>query len=244
VTTVAAPPRSPDDRLAAVQWDALVNTVDRDGYAVSEEPVLTPAECAGLRDGFTDDALFRSTVDMARHRFGEGRYRYYASPLPDLVGTLRKTAYPSLAGLANSWAERLGDHARYPARLKDFLATCRVAGQTKPTPLILRYETAGYNALHQDLYGKIAFPLQVTVALSQPGVDFMGGENLLVEQRPRAQSRGTSITVPLGHLLLFPTRFRPVEGSRGHYRTTVRHGVSTVRSGSRYALGVIFHDAA
>jgi hypothetical protein len=225
-------------------WDALIAAVDQDGYAVSDQPVLDEADCAELRDGFVDDGLFRSTVDMARHRFGEGSYRYYANPLPDQVAALRESAYPPLAALANEWSERLGEQHPYPAQLKQFLSMCREAGQTKPTPLILRYTAGGYNALHQDLYGQIAFPLQVTVALSQPAVDFVGGENLLVEQRPRAQSRGTSITVPLGHLLLFPTRHRPVEGTRGHYRTTVRHGVSTVRSGDRYALGVIFHDAA
>jgi hypothetical protein len=225
-------------------WDALTAAVDRDGYAVSDQPVLDGRTCADLRDGFVDDGLFRSTVDMARHRFGEGCYRYYGNPLPDPVADLRESAYPALAALANEWVERLGEPPAYPQRLKEFLAMCREAGQTKPTPLILRYTAGGYNALHQDLYGQIAFPLQLTVALSQPGVDFGGGENLLVEQRPRAQSRGTSITVPLGHLLLFPTRYRPVEGTRGRYRATVRHGVSTVRSGDRYALGVIFHDAA
>jgi hypothetical protein len=226
------------------EWDALIAAVDRDGYAVSDQPVLNTRTCAELRDGFDADGVFRSTVDMARHRFGEGCYRYYANPLPDEVARLREMAYPPLAELANQWAQRLGEAPAYPPRLKQFLAMCREAGQTNPTPLILRYAAGGYNALHQDLYGQIAFPLQLTVALSRPGVDFVGGENVLVEQRPRAQSRGTSITIPLGHLLLFPTRYRPVEGTRGHYRATVRHGVSTVHSGDRYALGVIFHDAA
>jgi hypothetical protein len=228
---------------AARVWRGVSDAVDRDGFAVTEEPVLD----AGARDGLRaiyDDDDFRSTVVMARHQFGEGEYRYFANPLPRVVARLRHDAYPPLAELANTWAERLRVPNRYPASLDDFLAVCHRAGQARPTPLVLRYETGGWNALHQDLYGDVAFPLQITVALSEPGHDFTGGENLLVEQRPRAQSRGSSITIPAGHALVFTTRERPVAGTRGYHRTQMRHGVSRVTSGTRYALGIIFHDAA
>jgi hypothetical protein len=181
---------------------------------------------------------------MARYQYGEGVYRYFRDPLPDVVETLRQAAYPPLAIVANRWAVRLGSRERYPDTRSELARRCRAVGQTEPTPLVLRYGPGGYNALHQDIYGEIAFPLQLAIALTEPGRDFTGGENLLVEQRPRAQSRGTAITVPLGHGLVFPNRHRPVRGSRGDYRVTVRHGVSTVRSGERLTLGIIFHDAS
>ena len=224
-------------------WGALTDAVDRDGFAVTDVPVLSAGERDELRALYDDDRRFRSTVVMARHQFGEGEYRYFANPLPPVVDRLRHDAYGPLAALANVWAERLRLATRYPAEIESFLDVCRRAGQTRPTPLLLRYETGGWNALHQDLYGEVAFPLQVTVT-SEPGVDFTGGENLLVEQRPRAQSRGTSITIPAGHALVFATRDRPVAGIRGYHRTQMRHGVSTVTSGNRYTLGIIFHDAA
>jgi uncharacterized protein len=243
--SIPAPERSPAyRRVSALPWDAIAADLDRDGFAITPVAVLEPDECAELREGFTDDGRFRSTIDMARYRFGEGSYRYYTRPLPPAIAALRAAAYPPLAEVANTWAERLGETTRYPAALDDFTEVCRVAGQSKPTPLILRYVTGGWNALHQDLYGVVAFPLQLTVALSRPNVDFEGGENLLVELRPRTQSRATSISLPQGHALIFPTRHRPVPGTRGYYRAAVRHGVSTVRSGQRYTLGVIFHDAA
>lgn len=235
--------RAVRDRVEVCDWDAIAEALDQDGHAVTPTPVLSAAQCKWLRDRFGDDATFRSTIDMARYRFGEGCYRYYDYPLPPTVAALRDTAYPPLAALANTWASRLDEGSDYPPRLQQLVAVCRGAGQTKPTPLILRYERGGYNNLHQDLYGDVAFPLQLTVALTEPGVDFTGGENLFVEQRPRAQSRGTSVTVPLGHAVIFPTRYRPVAGSRGHYRAAVRHGISTVTSGVRYTLGVIFHEA-
>jgi hypothetical protein len=180
---------------------------------------------------------------MARFRFGEGCYRYFRYPLPPVVAALREATYPPLAEIANGWHEQLGEPERYPADLTRLTARCRAAGQNRATPLVLRYEAGGYNCLHQDLYGDIAFPLQITVALTRPGEDFTGGENLFVEQRPRSQSRGTAVTVPLGHGVVFPTRYRPVAGVKGRYRVAVRHGVSTVRSGERMTLGVIFHDA-
>lgn len=225
-------------------WEAAAETVDRDGFAVTHAPVLDEAQRAGLCETFDDDSNFRSTVVMARHNFGEGSYRYFRYPLPDAVAALRRDAYAPLAGLANEWARRLRLETRYPDTLDEFLDRCHHAGQTKPTPLVLRYEAGGWNALHQDLYGEVAFPLQVTVALTEPGVDFTGGENLLVEQRPRAQSRGSSVTIPAGHALVFATRDRPVRGTRGYHRTQMRHGVSTVTSGHRCTLGIIFHDAA
>jgi hypothetical protein len=238
--------------MISPDWTPVLARLDQDGYAVTDDPLLTPAECRDLREQFGDDERFRSTVDMARYRFGEGSYRYYAYPLPDVVGTIREDAYPPLAELANTWSGRLSDHdrnrdrnrRRYPEQLAEFLEACRQAGQCRPTPLILRYQTGGYNTLHQDLYGEVAFPFQLTIGLSQPGVDFTGGENLLIEQRPRAQSRGTAITLPPGHALVFPNRYRPVRAGSGWSRTVIRHGVSTVTSGMRYALGVIFHDAA
>jgi hypothetical protein len=230
-------------QLEACDWEAITAAVDTDGFAVTPTPLLGPAQCKWLRDRFGEDGAFRSTVDMARYRFGEGCYRYYAYPLPPAVAALRDGVYPPLSALANTWASRLGEAPGYPPRLEQLVDVCRAAGQTRPTPLILRYERGGYNNLHQDLYGDVAFPFQLTVALSEPEADFTGGENLLVEQRPRSQSRGTSVTIPLGHALIFPTRHRPVAGGRGHYRATVRHGISTVTSGIRFTLGVIFHEA-
>ncbi|MGH9209744.1 MAG: 2OG-Fe(II) oxygenase [Acidimicrobiales bacterium] len=230
--------------IAALDWDALVHEVDRQGYAVTPTPLLTTTQCGGLANRFDGDQDYRATIDMPRYRFGDGVYRYYRYPLPDPVAELREGLYPRLAPLANRWQEQLRQSQRFPDRLEDFVQRCNLAGQDKPTPLILRYEAGGYNCLHQDLYGEVAFPLQVAVALTEPGADFTGGETLLVEQRPRAQSRGTAITVPRGHGLIFPNRHRPVEGSKGPYRVAVRHGVSTVHSGLRLTLGIIFHEAA
>lgn len=227
-----------------MDWQALLQEVDEQGYAVTPAPLLSAADADDLAAHFDDDARYRSTIDMARYRFGEGSYRYYRDPLPDAVAALRAELYPHVAPLANRWQEQLRQPRRFPDKLDDLVAECAAAGQSKPTPLILRYQAGGYNALHQDLYGEIAFPIQVTVALTRPGEDFTGGENLLVEQRPRAQSRGHAITLPRGHGLVFPTRYRPIAGSRGHYRATVRHGVSTVHDGVRLTLGIIFHNAA
>jgi len=180
---------------------------------------------------------------MARYRFGEGDYQYFANPLPKVVDELRQSAYPYLAREANRWNGALGVAARFPESLDAFLLECHTVGQTKPTPLLLHYETGGYNCLHQDLYGELAFPMQLVCCLSQPGRDFDGGEFLLVEQRPRAQSRGEAVSPALGEAVIFATRYRPVKGSKGYYRANMKHGVSRVKSGSRYTLGVIFHDA-
>jgi hypothetical protein len=245
MTRETGPRADPDvtARIREADWAAIAADLDETGSAVSPTPWLIPEECAALRAGFDDDGRYRSTVDMRRFRFGEGVYRYFRYPLPPVVAAVREAAYPPLARLAGAWADRLGRADRPPTRLADLLARCAAAGQDRPTPLILRYGPGGYNCLHQDLYGEVAFPLQVTVALSRPGVDFAGGEQLFVEQRPRAQSRGTARTVPQGHAVVFPTRDRPVSRARGDHAVVVRHGVSTVTSGERFALGVIFHDA-
>jgi hypothetical protein len=211
------------------------------GYALT--PLLTAAECADLRRTYGDDRRFRSTVDMGRHRFGEGEYRYFAEPLPPLVAELRRHLFPRLAPIANRWAAALGQTERFPNDLGRWLARCAAKGQRRPTPLLLRYAGGGFNCLHQDLYGALAFPLQVTIALSDHGKDYEGGEFLLVEQRPRAQSRGEAIVLEKGAAIVFPNRHRPVAGARGAYRATVRHGVSRVRAGERLTLGIIFHDA-
>jgi uncharacterized protein len=181
---------------------------------------------------------------MARHRFGSGEYRYFRTPLPDVVADLRAALYPHLLPIARDWASRLGEPAPWPETLAEWLTMCHDAGQAQPTPLLLRYGPGDWNALHRDLYGDLVFPLQIVVGLDEPGVDHTGGEFLLVEQRPRAQSRGTSMVIPRGHGLIFTTRHRPVATRRGWSAAPVRHGVSTVRSGRRRTLGLIFHDAA
>jgi len=182
-------------------------------------------------------------VEMARFRFGEGDYKYFAMPLPEIVQQLRAAFYPHVAAVANRWMEQLGDRQRFPDELEEFLAVCHRKGQRKPTPLLLHYDAGDYNCLHQDLYGEVAFPLQLTCFLSQPGEDYTGGEFLLVEQRPRAQSKGEVVEPRQGDVIIFTTRYRPVQGSKGYYRVNVRHGVARVRSGTRYTLGIIFHDA-
>lgn len=229
-------------RLAKLDWDRLERGLWSRGYAETG-PVLTAEECESLVALYPDDARFRSRVEMARHRFGEGDYKYFAEPLPPIIGALRTHAYPRLAAIANRWNEALGVAGRFPGTLDDFLAHCRQHGQTRPTPLLLHYEAGGYNCLHQDLYGDVAFPMQMLCFLTRPGVDYTGGEFVLVEQRPRAQSAAEVVPGEQGALVFFTTRTRPAQGSRGHYRVNVRHGVSRVRRGTRYTLGVIFHDA-
>ncbi|MGH7719013.1 MAG: 2OG-Fe(II) oxygenase [Gemmatimonadaceae bacterium] len=229
-------------RLARLDWGAIERDLWQRGYAETP-PVLTAEECGALVALYDDEDRFRSRVDMARHRFGEGEYKYFAAPLPRLVAELREHAYPHLAPIANRWAEALDRDDRFPPALAEFLTRCAKAGQTRPTPLLLRYQTGGYNCLHQDIYGDIAFPMQLLCFLDRPGVDYTGGEFLLVEQRPRAQSAAEVIAGAQGALVFFTTRERPARGARGFYRVNVRHGVSRVRSGLRNTLGVIFHDA-
>ena len=233
---------APAETLVAVDWPAVGQALDAHGHAVLPS-LLAAGECTSLARLFDDDARFRSTVDMARHRFGEGRYRYFAAPLPPLVAELRTALYACLAPIANRWNEALRRPARFPRTLASYQKMCAAAGQRRPTPLLLRYETGGWNALHQDLYGELVFPLQVTVMLDRPGIDFTGGDFLLVEQRPRMQSRGHAIALGRGDAVVFPCRTRAAQGARGPYQIGVRHGVSTVLSGRRTTLGLIFHDA-
>lgn len=231
------------ERSERLEWDRIRRTIDEQGYA-TVEGLLSGEECAAIIDLYGDERRFRSRIDMARLRFGVGEYKYFAYPLPPLVQELRRSLYSKLVALANRWRGALGEGDPLPLEVDDFLAICRRHGQTKPTPLILRYQSGGYNCLHQDLYGKVAFPLQLTCVLSRREVDYTGGEFLLVEQRPRAQSRGHAIVLEQGEAVIFATRFRPVAGQRGYYRVNLRHGVSRLHAGSRYSLGVIFHDAA
>jgi uncharacterized protein len=230
------------DRIEALEWPALTERMDAEGFAQTP-PMFSASECRSLASSF-EDGHFRSTIDMRRYRFGEGEYKYFDAPLPELIDGARHALYPPLAALANDWAQRLGEPATFPAELDDFLERCHRAGQRRTTPLILRYGEGGHNTLHQDVYGEVAFPLQVVTMLDRPGEDFQGGQFVLLEQRPRAQSRAHVVDLQRGAFLIFPTRHRPVQGTRGHYRATMRHGVATVHSGRRTTLGVIFHDAA
>jgi uncharacterized protein len=230
-------------RVATLDWEELGATLSARGYATTG-PLLTPAECADMAALYADAARFRSRVVMQRHAFGRGEYQYFSYPLPKLVAELRRTIYPHLAPVANEWASALGQKAEFPAKLDDYLARCHAAGQERPTPLILKYGADDYNCLHQDLYGPLVFPLQMTVLLSAPEKDFTGGEFLLVEQRPRAQSRAEVVPLRQGEAVIFAVNHRPAKGTRGFYRLALRHGVSRIRTGDRYALGVIFHDAA
>jgi uncharacterized protein len=221
--------------------DGLADDLAAQGYAVRH--LLDPAECRRLAQLYDDDARFRSRIVMERHSFGRGEYKYLAYPLPDTVETLRTSLYPALARVANAWREMLGEPAGFPLGHAEYLARCHAAGQTRPTPLMLRYGPGDYNCLHQDLYGELVFPLQLAILLSEPGKDFIGGEFVLTEQRPRAQSRAEVVPLRQGEAVIFPVHHRPVRGGRGPYRVTMRHGVSRVRSGRRQTLGIIFHDA-
>lgn len=212
------------------------------GYAIVPA-LLSVAQCAELRARFDEDALFRNTVVMERHGYGRGVYRYFGYPLPPLVADLRERTYAQLAPLANAWAEALREPSRYPATLPEFLERCHAAGQTRPTPLMLRYRAGDHNALHRDLYGDLAFPLQMTVLLGEPGADFEGGEFVLVEQRPRKQSLAHVVPLGRGDAVVFPNAVRPVRGARGYVRTAFRHGVAEIRRGERLTLGLIYHDA-
>jgi hypothetical protein len=225
------------------EWPPVLAALDERGHAVLPE-LLAAAECEALAALYDKPASFRSRVVMARHNFGRGEYQYLRYPLPAPVAKLRESLYPALAPLANRWHQRLGLSPRFPPTLEAYLERCHAAGQTRPTPLILKYGEGDYNCLHQDLYGEFVFPLQATVQLSAPGRDFSGGEFLLVEQRPRMQSKGEVVALGQGDAVIFAVNQRPVAGSRGEYRVTMRHGVSRLLSGRRFTLGVIFHDAA
>ncbi len=231
------------DRVAAVDWDGV--RADRDRYGCGlTGPLLTPEESAGIAELYADGSRFRSTINMARHRFGEGEYRYFKEPFPPAVAGLRQALDPRLLPIARDWWGELGRDAPWPDSLREWLDMCHEAGQRRPTPILLRYGEGDWNALHRDLYGDLVFPLQVVINLSEPGVDHTGGEFLLYEQRPRAQSRATATLIPHGHGRVFTTRDRPVRSARGWSAAPVRHGVSVIRSGQRFTLGLVFHDAA
>ncbi|APZ99073.1 proline hydroxylase [Sphingopyxis sp. QXT-31] len=232
-----------DTRIATSDWEAAATALDARGWAVLPG-LLGAGECDALAARYDAAAEFRSRVTMARHGFGRGEYRYFAYPLPEPVGALRTALYPRLAPLANRWHARMGIDVRFPEKHAEFLARCHAAGQARPTPLLLNYGPGDYNCLHQDLYGEHVFPLQAAVLLSAPGADFTGGEFVLTEQRPRMQSRAAVVPLGKGDAVVCAVNARPVRGSRGDYRVTMRHGVSEVRSGQRRVLGVIFHDAA
>jgi hypothetical protein len=221
---------------------ALTDDLAAQGYAT--RPLLPAETCHGLAALYDDDARFRKRIVMEQHAYGRGEYKYFRYPLPDPVAELRGALYPELAVVANHWRGALGLDAMFPDTLEAYLARCHAAGQTRPTPLLLRYDAGGFNCLHQDLYGDLVFPLQIVVLLSVPDADFTGGEFVMVEQRPRAQSRAMVVPLRQGEAVIFPVHHRPASGARGTYRLTMRHGVSRVHSGRRHTLGLIFHDAA
>lgn len=231
-----------ETRVAALDWANISAELERQGSTVVEK-LLSPNECGAISALYPGDTGFRSTIVMARHGFGKGEYKYFSYPLPELIAGLRDALYERLAPMANTWNERLGIAMRYPAEHAGFIKLCHETGQLRPTPLLLQYGPGDYNCLHQDLYGDLAFPLQVAILLSEPGEDFTGGEFVLTEQRPRMQSRAEVAQLHQGDALIFPVHHRPVKGSRGDYRVNMRHGVSRIRSGRRYTLGIIFHDA-
>ncbi|MGD9481039.1 2OG-Fe(II) oxygenase [Shinella sp. G-2] len=233
---------SAEARIAAYDWQGLAGELDGFGCAVLPG-LLTPEECASLASLYPEQSHFRSHIVMARHGFGKGEYRYFRYPLPDVVGGLRTALYPRLAGVANRWNERMGLDQRFPGTHAAFQQQCHAAGQTRPTPLLLQYGPGDFNCLHQDIYGDLAFPIQVAILLSEPGRDFTGGEFALTEQRPRMQSRVEVVPLRQGDAVAFAVHNRPVQGTKGNYRVNLRHGVSRVRSGMRHTVGIIFHDA-
>lgn len=230
------------ERCAALDWDAIGAELDAWGCAVVPR-FFTVEECTRLAAAYANPALFRSRVVMARHGFGKGEYQYFAYPLPSPVARLRAALYGPLADIANRWHAAMGLAVRFPPAHDDFIARCHEAGQLRPTPLLLQYQEGDYNCLHQDLYGEHVFPLQAAILLSAPGRDFTGGEFVLTEQRPRMQSRTEVVPLEQGGMVVFPVHHRPVNGTRGVYRVTMRHGVSRLRSGTRHTLGIILHDA-
>ena len=229
-------------RVSALDWHSISEEIDDRGSAVLAS-LLTPDECQGLADLYPDDALFRSCVVMARHGFGQGEYKYFRYPLPEIMADLRTVLYSYLAPVANRWSVALGIDVQYPEKHADYLDCCHNAGQVLPTPLLLKYGEGDYNCLHQDLYGEHVFPIQIAVLLSDPATDFTGGEFVLTEQRPRMQSRPEVVSLRQGDAVVFAVHHRPVQGKRGTYRVNLRHGVSRLRSGHRYTAGIIFHDA-
>ena len=231
-----------EERVEAVPWEQVSRDLDAEGNAIIQG-ILSPDECDKIRVLYQQEEIFRSNVVLERHGFGRGEYRYFSYPLPDLIATLRTSIYPHLVPIANRWNEALKTDVHYPIKHADFLDRCHKAGQEKPTPLLLKYGTDDYNCLHQDLYGPHVFPLQLAILLSEPDKDFTGGEFVMTEQRPRMQSRPVVVSLKKGDGVVFAVHNRPAEGKKGRYRVNLRHGVSRLRSGSRYTLGIIFHDA-
>ena len=224
-------------------WSQMESDLSSEGFAITER-VLSQRQCNEIISWFDDDNRFRKTVNMQQHRFGRGIYKYFSYPLPDIVQHLRAYAYPKLATCANAWNEAQGKSIRYPQSLEAFLELCHKKGQNRPTPLLLKYEVGDFNCLHQDLYGDILFPIQMTFLLSEPGRDFEGGEFVLTEARPRCQSKVEVIPLKQGQAVIFAVNQRPASGAKGVYRVSMRHGVSKLRAGRRFAMGIIFHDAS
>jgi uncharacterized protein len=242
IAAVAPVAAAAEARVSAFDWQNMTTQLDGFGNAVIDG-LLTPEECRRIAALYPDEEHFRSHIHMARHGFGKGEYRYFKYPLPELISGLRTALYPRLAVVANAWNERMGVELRYPEKHAEFLKQCHDAGQTRPTPLLLQYVPGDFNCLHQDLYGDLAFPLQVAILLSEPGKDFTGGEFVLTEQRPRMQSRAEVVPLKQGDAVVFAVHNRPVQGTKGNYRVNLRHGVSRLRSGKRHTVGIIFHDA-
>ncbi len=230
------------ERISRLNWAQIQSSLNADGYVLIEK-LLTPEECLSVSVSYAQTSLFRSKVVMSRHGFGRGEYQYFSYPLPSLVDQLRHNIYPYLVPVANAWNQTMGINISYPAQLPEFLQRCHAAGQKRPTPLLLQYGQDDYNCLHQDLYGEHVFPLQVAILLSEPGQDFSGGEFVITEQRPRMQSRPEVVPLTQGDAVIFAVNQRPVQGTRGSYRVKLRHGVSRLRTGNRFTLGIIFHDA-
>jgi len=230
------------NRVAEFPWRSIADRLAQEGFS-RIGTLLTESECKELRSLYSESERFRAHINLARYRFGKGEYQYFAYPLPELVAHLREELYAYLYQTANAWLSALGEETTCPAKFAAFLDQCRARGQVRPTPLLLRYRAGDFNCLHQDIYGDVVFPFQVIVALSDPLIDFRGGELLLIEQRPRAQSRGYALTLGRGEAVVISTRFRPIKGTRGYYRATLRHGVSTVLAGERFTLGLVFHDS-
>jgi hypothetical protein len=233
---------SAEQRVERYDWKTLGSELNAHGAAVMEK-LLSPEECAEIAALYSDEERFRSHIVMVRHGFGKGEYRYFKYPLPEALQDLRTELYARLANIANAWSEQMRMESRFPPAHASFLKLCHDAGQTRPTPLLLQYVAGDFNALHQDLYGDLAFPIQVAILLSEPGRDFTGGEFVLTEQRPRMQSRVEVVPLRQGDAVAFAVHNRPVRGAKGTYRVNLRHGVSRLRSGKRHTVGIIFHDA-
>lgn len=229
-------------RVENLPWESILNTLHRQGFSTTEQ-ILTQPECQTLIEMYGDRSLFRSRVIMQQHSYGRGEYQYFDYPLPEIVSALRDFIYPKLVAIANQWHLSLKHETIFPNRLSDFLEICHQAGQTRPTPLLLKYEPEDFNCLHQDLYGQLTFPFQVAIVLSKPNTDFTGGEFVLVEQRPRMQSKVRVVPLSEGQMVVFAVNHRPVRGKQGFYRVSLKHGVSQILSGRRFCMGIIFHDA-